>query len=440
MAEQNSNDNRSPKRASGVLYVCLLLFFALTITRFIRYARTSLLALGATTGRERFAGVDLDPSKLLAGLIVMLLIAAMLYRPKKSVLRIDSPARILMLFALYSFASVAWAYAPRHTAVWSLKLLQWIVLYIVIITLTTSRRDLTRWAHLFLAASLLNMIAMIQERVAPATAFGGAAGGPTAGLYLIHYPRWAILFLPFALHSLLQGNNRSEKMAGAAAVIMNLVTVYLSQRRGGPPVVAISVFAYFIIIGWRGRRLLALLAAFVVLGATVFALDPQYAGRLASIPFPGGATLEDWARSGRYGQYVAGIEIIRQHPFVGVGMGGALLWSMDHMNVGLMQHSLLLKLGSEFGLVGLVIYGAFLYAVIRRNQAALGTTKAEGDRWGRSFAAATLASLIAMLVWAQLQPSLVHLPIYLCCGLGSATAAIFSRRSQSVESAAASSG
>jgi len=155
------------------------------------------------------------------------------------------------------------------------------------------------------------------------------------------------------------------------------------------------------------------------------AFDPHYARHLSTIPWLGHAELSDWSNNIRYIQYLTGITVFLQHPVLGIGLGGALAWSIDKAHLFLTQHSITLQLASETGLIGFTIYALAVATAMRRSAAALRATHADGDKWGRSLTAASLASLVAMLFWAQLQPMLMHLEIYLCCALCSVSASVF---------------
>ncbi len=442
----------SSQRASGMagesynrqhhtLSLGLLLLMLVSFSRVSRYTRTSLLTLAPGGGPEglktwnveRLRSWDIDPSKLLLGLVFCIFLATMLLRPRSRLVRLDLPLKLLMVFNGYALVASAWAYAPSFSFIQAARFLQYIVVYLLIIALTSTRDDLNHWGHLFLYTPFANLAGIIQEVLgSSAEALAKATGGRQLTWWAV-YPTWAVLFLPFSLHYLLWSRNRTETTLAALALLANLATVVLSFRRTGPLAVGAVMLAYFLLVGRRHRAFVPMVGIIVLGAVLTLKLDPHYAQRLGTIPWVGGASIEDWRGGDRLMQYAVGLQIFLAHPVGGIGLNGAHLWIKEvygyHRYLG--QHNTFLKLASELGLVGLGIYSVFLVSAMKRSLGAVSQRLSVGDSRGASLSAAPLCSLIGVLFWANFHDRLFGLRIYLCAALGSASYRILVDRDSS---------
>jgi O-antigen ligase len=408
----------------------LLVLLVAVLTRLSRYTRASVVTWGgADTAEMSFRAWDIDPSKATMAMAACLLALAVLLRPRIAYLRMDLPLKLLFALVAFSLISLLWAYDPGWSLMWTLRLVQTIGVYVLVLAFTRTRDDLRWWGHLFLYASFVNLAGMIQEAIAPETFvhLGGRAGQATR-IYLAAYPGWGLLFLPFALHYLLFGRNRRETALGGLALIANLVTLYLSFRRAAPLALGLALLSYLLLIGHRRRGFVLLLAGIALAAGLTIALNPTYAQRLGTIPWLGGATLKDWEGSTRLIQYLAGLEIFRRHPIWGIGLGGPMLWIRDVYGFPevLGQHSMFLALATSLGLVGLIIYVFFLISAADRTMRAL-RAQVSVDPRAASLSAAILSSLVAMLFWGQIQCQLYTVRIYLCAALGSVACEVLTK-------------
>lgn len=420
-------DAQAHGQRESQLSLGLLVLLVAMLTRLSRYTRASVVMWGgADTPETRFRAWDIDPSKATMAMVACLLALAVLVRPRIAYLRIDLPLKFLFGLVAFSLISLLWAYNPGWSLMWTLRLMQTIGVYVLVLAFTWTRADLHRWGHLFLYASFVTLAGMIQETIAQETVIhlGGAAGEATR-TYLAAYPGWGLLFLPFALHYLLFGRNRAETALGGLALIANLVTLYLSFRRAAPLGLGVALLSYLVLIGYRRRGFVLLLAGIALAGGLAIALNPTYAQRLATIPWLGGATLEEWEGSTRLIQYLAGLEIFRGHPICGIGLGGPMLWIRDVYGFGIVlgQHSMFLALATGLGLVGLIIYVFFLISAAARTMRAL-RAQVSVDLPTASLVAAILTALITILFWGQIQSRLFTVHIYLLAALGSVSCAL----------------
>lgn len=401
----------------------LLLLLGLFVTRLTRYTRAKWFLYGdpAGGGGEAF---DLDPSKVFVALIGAVFVAAVLLWPRRRVIRIDLAAGVLLVFAVYLLLTVFWAYAPRVSLNWTLITFQWFLLYLPIISWTLTRGDLHRWGTVMLIGSFIVLGAMVMEwqGVAPER-LGGARPGSAVYAYWEIYPRWAVMFLPFAMHYALKGQSSLLRKVGATAIAANLVTVYLSWRRAGPFVAAFALVAYTLLAG--RRRLLVGIAATIGITATMLlTINPRYVQRITDLPGLGGATLEHWEVDTRMFQYMVGIQTFVRYPIGGAGQMGSREWGADQYGRTMTQHCLTLALLAEAGIIGLFIFGLFAFVPLRRCLGALRACRRRRNKHDESWCAAVIASLLTILLWAQMQPLLRALPIYLLAALASSTTEI----------------
>jgi len=376
---------------------------------------------------------------LVAAALLVLAASMLMYRQRRYV-RIDMAAKFLLSLVAWSFITLAWGYNPLWSFIWTMRLLQWVAVYVLIITLTRTRNDLNHWGHMFLYASFVNLAGLGLEL----TGLGsyrhiGTVAGEYRASILTLYPCWAVLYLPFALHYLLWGRNRTETALGALSFIVNLATVYASFRRAGPIAVGLVLLTYFVLVGHRHRAFVRLCAMILLAGVLGIILNPAYAKRMSTIPWLSGATLQAWEGSLRLIQYRVGFEIFAHHPFSGIGLNAPHLWIKEVYGFPgyLGQHSILLGLASGLGLGGLCIYALFAISALRRTSAAAHHQLSLGDLRGASLAAAILASLVGMLFWGQVQSLLISLPVYLCAALGSVAHATFAEEASSWENSSA---
>jgi len=416
----------------------LLLVLLGALSQASRFSRASLLIWGGGPGIELYYSWDVDPSKMIVAGALYLLVLAMLLHPRQPYLRVDLPFKFLGALIAWSFLALAWSYDPGWSFIWTLRLAQWVVVYLLVITFTRSRDDLHRWSHLFLYSSFINLVGVVLElTIREKIGHIGTAAGEFDRALLTGYPARALMYLPFAFHCVLWRRNRVEGGLGAACIVFNLAAIYISGRRAGPLVLVVVLVAYFLLIGRRHRGFLIACIAILIAGIVAVKLNPYYAWRLSTIPFLGGAGLEQWEGDPRIIQYREGLAIFAQHPIGGIGLNGALLWVKHLYGYGLGQHSVFLAMASELGLVGLFLYLLFAGFAAMRSLAAVRGGLGAGDRPGASLGAAALTSLLAMLVWGQFQSLVFSMPIYISAGLCSVSYGILEQKAGQASSGGA---
>lgn len=180
---------------------------------------------------------------------------------------------------------------------------------------------------------------------------------------------------------------------GLGAAPLLVVALVFSTARGAW-LAALAVAGTLAGLG-RGRRAAAALASVVLAGAIGFAGAPDLRA-LAT-----GMFATDGPNRGRIGIYRANLEIIHEHPVLGLGFGryrnAARPYYDRHPEADRRSHahSNYLQIGAEAGLVGLAALGFLFAVVLRRGWPALG---AAPDAGAWAAAAGAWAGVIGFLV------------------------------------------
>lgn len=161
-----------------------------------------------------------------------------------------------------------------------------------------------------------------------------------------------------------------------AVVALVLAALALSMSRTSWITAAVGL-AYC--VRWRGRTLASrpgLVVATVALGAALAVYGPLLARSTVQL---------DAARS-RHSLDVRAWAMFAAHPLAGMGAGTNVRYEQQtfpHYRVnGVDAHGVVQKVGSEFGLLGLAGYAAFVGAMARRVRARAGAGGVDQGAWG----------------------------------------------------------
>lgn len=212
--------------------------------------------------------------------------------------------------------------------------------------------------------------------------------------------------LPYALHLASTAGSRRARWAWWAAGALDAAGIVLSYSRGAIVAIVVTTVTLAVLRMIPRRSLLLPLAGVAV----ALALVPSYATRLSEVRnvlHLGGSAASstsqqaDPAAQGRFSEMVAGLEVFRDHPLLGVGPGQFPSYYQQyagaagngvHAGEGDRQaHNLFVGIAAETGLLGLVTFFG-LVAVVLRRLAELRRT----PRF-RSVATSATASLLLLL-------------------------------------------
>lgn len=251
-----------------------------------------------------------------------------------------------------------------------------------------------------------------------------------------------LIIVPFAYQLMRGAHSSFRKVAYAAALAGMVGAIVISMSRMG--MVGLCFLAGAWLYSMRKADILKpvagmlLVAAVVVLAAVaVPSLGERFASIFDSDKDP------NRSRSFRLQHMWDGIEIIAQHPVLGVGMGQSAevighkhLFTPGHWE---RIHSLYIEFGADLGLPALALFVALLVGVIRRlSRAANATTIASAEGLNlSSYLDSARISLYTFMVAVTFAPASYSWAPYILLGLSSAILAI-SRRSAAAQPAPAS--
>ena len=276
---------------------------------------------------------------------------------------------------------------------------------------TGDEHDLDRWAMLYSIIALFTLALTWRDR-----SFGWEQVGEATGLqYIGRYARRTIEALPFTLHLALWGRDRGQRALGAGGLLAGLTTIFWTTRRVAIAALLLIGLIYGWLIARRQRRhLLILVAALAVMVALVLT-NKSYMFRIRQI------VELDILYSGdspRIIVWTAGLDALREHWLLGMGAYNFPTWI--HRVWGwpaeFEQHNLTLQLLTEVGLPGLLIFGAFVVAVLIRVCAGLRPARPRAV-YVTLRADRGTEQLCGYATLAQAQPSARHLifvPAALC--------------------------
>jgi O-antigen ligase len=167
----------------------------------------------------------------------------------------------------------------------------------------------------------------------------------------------AALSVPIAYCFFIQSRGRIRWLY-AAQITMAGTTILLSATRGAALAVAVALSIVPITAArLTFRQTVGISLTAVLIVATGISVAPESSlERLATIP----EELAGGDLSGRTSIWAAGVELFREHPFIGVGAGAYRHAVREILIVGEVAHNTFLSIVVELGVVGLAIFCGLL--------------------------------------------------------------------------------
>jgi len=181
-----------------------------------------------------------------------------------------------------------------------------------------------------------------------------------------YYAMVMLVLVPLALERLLDERSRPLRLMALWALMVIALTVVFTYSRGGFVALAAAIFAWFFLYPLRAKYFPIL----ILVGIAFLMLIPQeYLARivtlkeLISAPSVGFHT-QDLALRGRASETLAGLEMIKQHPILGVGLNNYTVHYLEYAkSIGLAPtateraaHNLYIEVAAETGLLGLSVF------------------------------------------------------------------------------------
>ena len=180
------------------------------------------------------------------------------------------------------------------------------------------------------------------------------------------WARVLVAVFPFAIAAIVTARSRFGRVVMIGAAVSLLGGVYLTQSRGGLLAIGLSLFIIVALAGGRARRLL--LAAPVLVA--ILLLNPATGPRLASLVdiTKSDEDVTDLSIAYREAAQKGGLQMFRDHPVTGVGVGNFDSQLLPYIRDGIAPlppsakfseiapHNSYLQVAAESGLIGLAGY------------------------------------------------------------------------------------
>lgn len=219
-----------------------------------------------------------------------------------------------------------------------------------------------------------------------------AAGDPN------HMAATCAATLPILLLLAFERRLRWYRMLPAAGVVLLTVTLSLTGSRSG----FLALLAMLLYLWARSRRRVVTgLVGAVVVAAGLTLLPEQYKTRYSTIT----AEERDASSEGRIEAWKKGVRMLADRPLNGVGINcfssaSALGYSNEFHRSWLQSHSLYVQVPSEIGLIGAVLFFAYIIAMFRlASRSRRGMLSRRDEFWfEETVLRAIPAGLVALLV------------------------------------------
>lgn len=344
----------------------------------------------------------LKPVTLAGGLAVALCLLDRAPPRRIGMLHIPA-ARYLIALVVWMALSVPGALWPGGAFATLLDFVKTVLITLVIITAVRSNRDVERLMLTYFIGAVI-FAAVVLTRMK----FHLAAEGRMERLYLYDsndFATYTVTAMPLGLHFASSARRLWTRFAGWSGVAVLALGFIWSGSRGGF-LAFTAVIAYFLLRYTTVRRSWRWSAAAVVGLLIVATAGEQYWTRISTVFRP----KEDYnltSDQGRVRIWRRGVGYMLDHPLLGVGAGnfpraeGTISPLVGRLPAGRSlkwgpPHNSYVQVGAELGVVGFVIFAAFLLHVFR----ALGSLPAAAGRQTARLAQPLTASLIGFVVGA----------------------------------------
>ncbi|HEX7785874.1 MAG TPA: O-antigen ligase family protein [Methylomirabilota bacterium] len=175
----------------------------------------------------------------------------------------------------------------------------------------------------------------------------------------------ALLSLPFAFYLLRTRQPKWERYFCIACLVLTLLGFALAASRGGLLGLAASVM----VIAWRSRARVKVMSAAVALLIPLMILSPS--SPLGRLFYP--TYSDEDSSNSRLILWTAGLEMMRSHPLVGVGVGNykEALDTVAPPGVSIrfsVAHNTYIQIGSELGVIGLLVFLGIIVTTLRSTE------------------------------------------------------------------------
>lgn len=374
----------------------------------------------------------------LAGLVLALGWALSLVqndRPVPFLLR-ERPTLAYLALGLAAWSAFSMLWAPDGGAALSTasRVVLNVLLFLIVFSTLVDRGGVRTILIAYVTGSALTSLWGLASGTthadsAAAGRLGGGIGDPN---------ELAALILPglvFAVFLLVLERGLVPRLLLCGASLVFLTAIFMTQSRGGIVALGVALLGAMVFGGpLRGKFLtggLGLGAVAVIV--FVFVAPPTALGRIGSFSSGGG--------TGRLDLWTVAVEVIRDHPWVGVGAGnftvvepryaaaGANLPRVDLvLDAQKVTHNTYLNIFADLGIVGLLAFVGLVVGVLVILVGAVRRFDRERDPELAIFGRATLISILAMLAAFTFISAQYEKQLWLLLGIAAAIASLAPRR------------
>lgn len=265
------------------------------------------------------------------------------------------------LFSVWTAASTVWAINPAVSFYRLLTVAFLFALYLVTASLLVSHPEASQVLFLTIAggaaaaALLLYQVYSIGLRYRASLYFGDRAANPN--------DLAASLLLPFslALAGLLSEGRPLKRALLLAALVLIATAIFLTMSRGALVALSATLSAVLFRAGARKRMLIPI----VLVTLPIIFMPESFYDRLKEAPTGRG--------TGRLDIFIAGIEVIKHNPVMGVGLENFTIaydrfagYAPVFRGRGRAAHNMYLEVWAETGLIGFALFIAAIYYQLKR--------------------------------------------------------------------------
>jgi len=316
------------------------------------------------------------------------------------------PAAIGLLLAWLSLSAL-WAHDPGQSG---FALVDWLVaavIFGVVATTITSRKQVVLVMLGFVCGALLSVViglvvnglSGVSSAYETATQTEGRLSGGSGDPNYLAAGVVPAIVLAAGLFQQLRG--ALSRLGLSVALVILVTGLAATQSRGGLLAAAGALVASLVIMRGRRRYVLLVVGVIVVIGGLWFSSNPAALQRVTSSDQGGNGRTELWAVAWRMGA---------DHPLVGVGLNNYLVRSPEYArDVGTLRfaeliaerphvaHNAYLQLFAETGLIGLALFLIVVCGCLRLIRDASRRFAVAGDALGAALASTLLIAILSAL-------------------------------------------
>ena len=262
---------------------------------------------------------------------------------------------LMAVFVLWAAVSYLWSLDPAGTLVQVPVYVRLLFMVWLIWQICSDAARQIRLLQAFvlgtMGAGIDTVVQFVRQNEAVYQRYAGAGADPNdLGLVMA-------LSVPIAYCLFIQGEGRGRWIYVAQLVLAG-TTILLSASRGAVLALAMALVIVPVTAARLTRReLVAISLTATLTAAGAFFVVPETSSeRLSTIP----NELSGGALSGRSSIWAAGVDLFRDHPFLGVGAGAYLHSVSSSVVVPNVAHNTFLSVVAELGIIGFGIFCALL--------------------------------------------------------------------------------